>query len=242
MVTLLRNAGSHKILAIMAGLQGETPIQLVELSGRTAYQTRGKITGGSAEKFMKMLRGRGHESVLEHSAMTVEFNNVCRGFTHELVRHRLVAYTQESTRRVDESDFRAVVPPSKDPDEKLVELDLPSSAYHSVSPDFPRITIPVSFREWMELNEQMYRGLRKAGWHTEDARQVLPIGIKSQIVATANFREWRHIFKLRTSPDAHWEIRRVMRNLLQDVKQRVPIIFDDIEIEGSERKKGEVRQ
>lgn len=222
MVTLLQNAGSHRILAIMAGLQGENPIQLVELSGRTAYQTRKKITEGSAEKFIKMLRDRGHESVLEHSAMTVEFNDVSRGLTHELVRHRLVAYTQESTRRVDESDFLAVAPPSKDPDEKLVELNLPSRV----------LPIKVSFREWLELNEQMYRGLRKAGWHTEDARQVLPIGIKSQIVATANFREWRHIFKLRTPPDAHWEIRRVMRNLLRDVKQRVPIVFDDIEIEG----------
>lgn len=230
MVTLLQNAGSHRILAIMAGLQGENPIQLVELSGRTAYQTRGKITEGSAEKFIKMLRDRGHESVLEHSAMTVEFNDVSRGFTHELVRHRLVAYTQESTRRVDESDFRAVIPPSKDPDEKLVELNLPSSYSRSLAQDLP--PIEVSFREWLELNEQMYRGLRKAGWHTEDARQVLPIGIKSQIVATANFKEWRHIFKLRTPPDTHWEIRRVMRNLLQDVKQRVPIIFDDIEIEG----------
>lgn len=225
-VTLLQNAGSHRILAIMVGLQGENPIQLVELAGRTAYQTRGKITEGSAEKFIKMLRDRGHESVLEHSAMTVEFNNVSRGFTHELVRHRLVAYTQESTRRVDESDFQAVVPPNKNPDEKLVGLDL--SCVSPYLPLFPR----VSFREWMKLNKQMYRGLRKAGWHTEDARQVLPIGIKSQIVATANFREWRHIFKLRTPPDAHWEIRRVMRNLLQDVKQRVPIIFDDIEIEG----------
>jgi len=236
MVTLLKNAGSHRILAIMAGLQGENPIQLVELSGRTAYQTRGKITGGSAEKFIKMLRDRGHESVLEHSAMTVEFNNVSRGFTHELVRHRLVAYTQESTRRVDESDFRAVVPPSKDPDEKLVELNLPSRVVQKHPGILVRVQrsppIKVSFREWLELNEQMYRGLRKAGWHTEDARQVLPIGIKSQIVATANFREWRHIFKLRTPPDAHWEIRRVMRNLLRDVKQRVPIVFDDIEIEG----------
>lgn len=226
MVTLLQNAGSHKILAIMVGLQGENPIQLVELAGRTAYQTRGKITEGSAEKFIKMLRDRGHESVLEHSAMTVEFNKVSRGFTHELVRHRLVAYTQESTRRVDESDFLAVVPPNKDPDEKLVTLRL--SCVYPYLPLSPR----VSFREWMKLNEQMYRGLRKAGWHTEDVRQVLPIGIKSQIVATANFREWRHIFKLRTSPDAHWEIRRVMRNLLRDVKQRVPIIFGDIEIEG----------
>ena len=77
----------------------------------------------------------------------------------------------------------------------------------------------------------MYRGLRKVGWIPQDARQILPIGIKSQIVITANLREWRHIFKLRCAPDAHWEIRRVMINLLKDVQQIVPIIFDDLKID-----------
>lgn len=220
MAEILQNAGSHRILAILVGLEGENPLQLIELAGRTSYQSREKITEGSADKFVEMLRKRGHESVIEHSAMTVEFNNVSRGFTHELVRHRLASYTQESTRYVDESNFLVVIPPGKDPDEKLVELNLPGGG-----------KIKVSFRDWMELNEQMYRGLRKAGWVPQDARQVLPIGIKSQIVVTANFREWRHIFKLRCAPDAHWEIRRVMLNLLKDVQKRVPVIFDDFEID-----------
>ena len=216
---VLRNAGSHKILAILHGLEGETPHQLIELAGRTAYQSRDKITNESAARFVEMLIDRGHESVLEHSAMTVEFNNVSRGFTHELVRHRLMAITQESTRYVDESEFRVVIPPDKSPDKTLVEIILPDGR-----------TLKASFREWMQLNEQMYRELRKAGWHSQDARQVLPIGIKSQIVVTANFREWRHIFKMRTSADAHWEIRRVMVNLLKDAQQRIPVVFDDFEI------------
>ena len=219
MAEILQNAGSYRILAIMAGLDGEDPLQLIEHAGRTAYQSRDKITDESAAKFVEMIRKRGHEAVLEHSCMVVEFNNLCRGFTHELVRHRLVSYTQESTRYVDESDFKVVVPPDKNPDEKLVYLTLPEGN-----------SIRVSFRDWMNLNEQMYRGLRKAGWVQQDARQVLPIGIKAQIVATANFREWRHIFKLRCSPDAHWEIRRVMLNLLKDVQKRVPVIFDDFKI------------
>ncbi len=100
---------------------------------------------------------------------------------------------------------------------KLVELKLPNGT-----------RIKVSFQDWMDLNEQMYRGLRKAEWVPQDARQVLPIGIKSQIVMTCNFREWRHVFKLRTNPAAHWEIRRVMTNLLNDVRTRVPVIFDDL--------------
>lgn len=217
MAEILKNAGSHRILAIMVGLDGENPLQLIELAGRTAYQSRKRITDESAAKFVALLRDRGHESVLEHSCMTVEFNNVSRGFTHELVRHRLAAYTQESTRYVDESNFKVIIPPDKDPKEKLVELNLPNGE-----------KIKVSFEEWMNLNEQMYRGLRQAGWVPEDARQVLPTGIKAQIVMTANFREWRHVFKLRTAPNAHWEIRQVMTNLLSDVKKRIPIIFDDL--------------
>ena len=145
---------------------------------------------------------------------------ISRGFTHELVRHRLASYTQESTRYVDESDFRVVIPPDKDSDEKLVELSLPNKE-----------KIKISFGEWINLNEQMYRGLRKVGWIPQDARQILPIGIKSQIVITANLREWRHIFKLRCAPDAHWEIRRVIINLLKDVQQIIPIIFDDLKID-----------
>ncbi len=217
MANILKNAGSHKILAILVGLKGENPLELIELCGRTSYQSRDRITSSSAEKFVEMLRNRGHESVLEHSCMTVEFNNVSRGFTHELVRHRLASFTQESTRYVDESNFNVVIPPDKDESEKIVDLELPDGK-----------KIKISFKEWADLNEQMYRGLRKAGWIPQDARQILPIGIKSQIVVTANFREWRHILRLRTSPSAHWEIRYVMSNLLEDVKERIPVIFDDI--------------
>ena len=96
--------------------------------------------------------------------------------------------------------------------------------------------IKVSFREWMELNEQTYKGLRKTGWVAQDARQVLPIGIKAQIVITANFREWRHIFKLRCAKNAHWEIRRVMVNLLREVQKMVPVVFDDFQL--TENSKG----
>jgi len=217
MAKILKRTGHHRILAILVGLNGENPLELIELAGRTSYQSRHKITKDSAKKFIKMLIKRGHESVLEHSAMTVEFNNVSRGFTHEIVRHRLASFTQESTRYVSKNNFKVVIPPDKDKDEKIVDLKLPDGK-----------KIKVSFQEWMDLNEKMYQGLKKAGWKTEDARQVLPIGIVSQIVVTANFREWRHIFKLRTAPDAHWEIRFVMKNLLKEVKEKIPIIFDDL--------------
>ncbi|MBU3918716.1 FAD-dependent thymidylate synthase [Patescibacteria group bacterium] len=219
---ILQTAGKHQILAIMVGLDGETPIELIELAGRTAYQSQDKISEGSAKKFVAMLRDRGHESVIEHSAMTVGFSDVSRGLTHEYVRHRLMSPTEESTRYVDESNLRVVCPPDKDPDDRIARIVLPDG--HEIN---------VSFAQWVGLNEQMYRSLRQAEWVPEDARQILPIGIVAQIVVTCNFREWRHIFELRCSKRAHWEIRSVMVSLLADVQSRVPVVFDDFKIDGS---------
>jgi thymidylate synthase (FAD) len=222
---ILQNAGSYRILGIMAGIDGENPLQFIETAGRTAYQSRDKITNESALKFAEILRKRGHESVFEHSCMTVEFNDVSRGMTHELVRHRIAAFTQESTRYVDEKEFRVIAPPGKDVEEKLVDLNLPGAENGGL-----KVSLKVSFKDWVDLNEQMYKGLRVQGWVPQDARQILPTGIKSQIVLTANLREWRHILKMRCAPDAHWEIREVMVKLLKDVKERIPILFDDFEI------------
>lgn len=225
MAKVVQNAGSFKILSIMTGLNGESPLQLIETAGRTAYQSRDKITDQSALKFAEVLRKRGHESVFEHSCMTVEFNNVSRGLTHELVRHRIAAFTQESTRYVDEKDFMVVAPPNKNIEEKLVEIQIPQPENSAL-----KASLKVSFKDWVEMNEQMYKGLRAAGWVPQDARQILPTGIDAQIVMTANLREWRHVLKLRCSIDSHWEIREVMVKLLKEVKQRIPVLFDDFEI------------
>jgi len=214
MVIILKNKGYHEILAMT-----DKPLELIELAGRTAYKSQDKITEDSAIEFVKKIIKNRHESVLEHASMTVRFSFVSRGFTHEDVRHRIASFTQESTRYVDKSAFSVVIPPNMDEDAFAVDLILPSGRREVVT-----------IKEWMELNEQTYRALRLNGWPPEDARQVLPIGIKTQIVMTANFREWRHIFKLRTSPRAHWEIRTVMSGLLQDVSRRVPAVFNDITI------------
>ncbi|MEA3421600.1 MAG: FAD-dependent thymidylate synthase [Acidobacteriota bacterium] len=218
---ILRAAGRHQVLAIMAGLDGGNPIELIELAGRIAYKSQDKISKDSAKKFVAMLRDRGHESVIEHSAMTVRFSDVSRGFTHELVRHRLASFTQESTRYVNESNLQVVCPPDKDPDEAIA-LESYIAGIEALS-----------FREWIEMNESMYKALLKHGWKNEDARQILPIGIVAEIVVTANFREWRHIFELRCSKRAHWEIRSVMTSLLSDIQSRVPVVFDDFKIDGS---------
>jgi len=217
-VKILQNKGKFEILAIMP----EKPLELIEIAGRVSYESQDKIEAGSAEKFVKKLRERGHESVLEHSSMTVFFSNVSRGFTHETVRHRIASFTQKSTRYVRDSIFKVIAPPDKDVDEELVTL--------RINKKNRKISFKISFRQWIDLNRQMYHGLIKAGWAKQDARQVLPIGIEAPIVVTANFREWRHIFELRCSKAAHWEIRRVMLDLLIEVQKRVPVVFDDFEI------------
>ena len=206
-MNFLKNAGTHKILSIMTGINGETPLQLIELAGRTAYQSRDKITEDSARKFVQSLIKNGHESVLEHSGLTVEFNNVSIGMTRELCRHRLISITEKSTRYVSEKDFNFVLPPNLGNEET----------------------------SWMtsalDMAENVYRDLRKLKVPAQDARQILPLATVSQIVVSANFREWRHILKLRIHANSHWEIRGVMTSLLKDLKERIPVVFDDIDLE-----------
>lgn len=200
------------------GYQILTPInrkevyELIERAGRTAYKSENRITEGSAEKFIRNIRERGHESVLEHFNITVKFVTD-RGVTHELVRHRLCAYTQESTRYVN---------------------------YYKKGVQFVR---PVFWRnevnEWtlsgsiwfehMKLCEQAYNDLIKLGASPQEARTVLPNSLKTEIVCTANIREWRHILHLRTSSAAHPQIRALMLPLLHELKEQLPALFEDIE-------------
>lgn len=227
MVQILKNAGTYEILRWPENIS-----QIGDVA-RTCYQSFDK--GGEEEdrELVRKLLARKHMPMIEFDDMIVRFDLVSRGFTHEMVRHRLCSFAQESTRYVDESDFQVVVPGHRDEVEWIVDFNLKEilgSTHEGV--------FTLSLQEWFALNEHMYQGMRKAGWPCEDARQVLPIAIKSQIVVKANLREWRHIFAMRTSKFAHWEIRRVMCNLLHEVKLRVPLIFDDFEEVGVLAKDG----
>jgi len=205
----------------------------IEEAGRTCYRSEGReITEESATKFIKMLIKMGHHSVIEHSLMTVRFTNISRGFTHEMVRHRLCSFSQESTRYVDYAkgeinpnlekfQLKCIVPPHKDENEKV----------------FVEGFGEMSLIDMLKATESFYRALRKGGWVPEDARQILPNAINADIVVSANLREWRHIFKMRTQRAAHWEIRQVMGDLLDKVKQIIPIIFEDF-VEAGVDKKG----
>lgn len=206
---------SVEILRIMVD-----SLTLIEEAGRTCYKSEDKIGEGTAKKFIEMIMKRGHESVLEHSSATVRF--ICdRGVSHEIVRHRLASYSQESTRYCDyeKGHVTFIIPPWVNIPEGL--YDVPSDAGLEYGPD----------AVWLNGvwdTEETYKELRTLGWKPEQARSRLSNDLKTEIVMTCNFREWRHFFKLRTANTAHPQMREVAIPLLNQMKELVPIIFDDI--------------
>ena len=193
---------------------GIKELQMIERIGRVCYKSEDKISpdGVSAKKFVKMLIDRGHEAMIEHSQLSVLF--VCdRGVSHELVRHRLCSFAQESTRYVNYS--REDKAPEGIIFIKPCFLDEKSDKY----------------REWLvacQDCEFWYLQAIKKGATPQEARAVLINSVKTEIVVTANLREWRTIFKLRCAKDAHPQMREIMMPLLAELKQRIPVVFDDL--------------
>ena len=182
-------------------------LKTIEFAGRTCYKSENSITESSAEKFARKILKLGHESVLEHSAMTVKL--ICdRGVSHELVRHRLCTFSQESTRYCNYKDGCTFIIPPWFTDEETPAV--------------------VMWRKVMHGVELSYQRLLDLGWSPQQARSVLPNALKTEIVVTTNFREWRHIFKLRCSKAAHPQMRELMVPLLRACKKMIPVIFDDI--------------
>ena len=197
---------------ILTPINGDEILKLIELAGRTCYKSDNLITQDSAKNFVEKIAQRGHESVIEHYNITVRF--ICnRGFTHELVRHRLAAYSQESTRycNYNKDKFGSEITVIKpfEINENTKEYDL--------------------WKEAMQNAEKSYMAMIENGSKPENARGVLPIDIKTEIVITTNLREWKHIFKLRTSKAAHPSMRELMIPLLKEFKEKIPVIFDKIE-------------
>lgn len=193
---------------------GIKELQMIERIGRICYKSEDKISpdGVSAKKFVKMLIDRGHEAMIEHSQLSVLF--VCdRGVSHELVRHRLCSFAQESTRYVNYS--REDKAPEGIIFIKPCFLDEKSDKY----------------REWLvacQDCEFWYLQAIKKGATPQEARAVLINSVKTEIVVTANLREWRTILKLRCAKDAHPQMREIMAPLLSELKQRIPVVFDDL--------------
>ena len=182
--------------------------KLIEQAGRTAYQSFDKQKEGSEKEFIKMLIKKGHLSVLEHVYATFRIKGVSRALTHQLIRHRLCSFTQKSQRWVSESAFNYITPDSIKTNERAKEVY-----------DF-----------FMSLAKDTYNALIEIGIPKEDARFVLPNATETEIVVTANLREWRHIVLLRGSKSAQWEIRRLAIKILEILKQYVPTVFMDLKI------------
>jgi len=193
----------------------------IERAGRVCYKSEDKITDGSAELLIKKIIKSGHESVLEHQSITVKFC-VDRGVSHELVRHRLCSFSQESTRYVNYSKKGVyfIIPPWVDIEPGTYDLSMKYPANISIT--------DMAWLYWMLNTEHHYNSCINLGWLPQQARSILPNSLKAELFMTANLREWRHIFKLRTAKSAHPQMREVMIPLLTELKQYYPCVFEDI--------------
>jgi thymidylate synthase (FAD) len=220
MIRLLEQ--SHKIEAATPEL-----VCTVERAGRTCYKSEYKIKPDSAHRFIQKLIRMGHESVLEHGAITVRFLTD-RAVSHELVRHRLASYSQESQRYVDSKYKRLMefIRPWWMPKEYVGDYD---RGYINSSGNFERAEARIFLINLFHVYNQ-YQLLRNFGCTPQQARAVLPNATKTEIVVTANPREWRHIFKLRTSNAAYPQIRELMIPTLWTFKELWPAFFEDIRV------------
>ena len=213
---------------------GIKELQQIERVARVCYKSEDKITpdGESAKKLVGFLVKQGHEAMLEHSQLSVLFT--CdRGIANELVRHRIASFAQESTRYCNYSKEKfggelSFIRPFYIPDEPK------ENAIKEATSDVEMKKLETDYQinnAWYRAcdeAEESYRTLIANGMRPEQARCVLPLCLKTEIVVTANYREWRNIFKLRTPVAAHPQMRELMCPLLLEVHKKIPVVFDDI--------------
>lgn len=220
-------------------INGKAILRQLERYGRVCYKSEEKITDDSAADFIRGIIASKHESVIEHEKITVRL--ICdRGVTHEVVRHRIASYSQESTRYCNYTKGKFGS-----------EISVIEPLFFSPLSDTQEVPVPLRWGQRtqpyiadyapMHLNEfdVWFMGMLFAEWAYEtlintfkrspqEARTVLPNSLKTEIVITYNLREWRHFFKLRTSKKAHPQMRELTIPLLKRFKKMLPAIFDDI--------------
>ena len=199
---------------ILDRIDEERVIKKIESIGRVCYKSESKITEDSAEKFIANILKSGHESVIEHESISVRV--ICdRGVSHEIVRHRIASYSQESTRYCNYFN------------EKFgKELTVIKPLFWQEDSE--------EYKAWlnvMNVIEKQYNALIVMGAKPQEARSILPNSLKTEIVMTMNLREWRHFFKLRTSRRAHPQMREIAIMIYEKLKEEIPIFFEDIIIE-----------
>lgn len=198
---------------IESDISEKDAIMLIERAGRVCYKSENKIKRDSAETFIRGILKRGHESVIEHVSVTVRV--ICdRGVSHEIVRHRIASYSQESTRYCNYADDKfgneiTVIMPCFFNDEDYMY----SVWYNSC-----------------KRAEDAYNVLIDRGASPQEARSILPNSLKTEMFITMNLREWRHFFRLRCSPAAHPQMRQIANMILNQFKQLFPLFVEDIEV------------
>ena len=198
---------------IISSIDKELILKRIESIGRVCYKSENLISHETAVPFVRNIISSGHESVIEHETITVKI--ICdRGVTHEIVRHRIASYSQESTRYCNYSDERF------------------GNEITFIRPYFwgENSLLYSIWEESMQAAEKSYLSLIAAGAKPEEARSVLPNSLKTEIVVTMNLREWRHFFKLRTSNKAHPQMREISVPLLNHFKEMLPVVFEDINV------------
>lgn len=196
---------------IIDDFDGNEMIKKIEKIARVCYKSEYKITEDSAKSFIKKIVERGHESVIEHEKVSVKV--ICdRGVTHEIVRHRIASYSQESTRYCNYCH-----------DKFGNELTFIRPFFWKEDNECYQMWL-----EAMEMIENKYIQLIRAGASPQEARSILPNSLKTEIVVTMNLREWRHFFRLRTGKNAHPQMQQIAIPILEEFRKRIPILFDDI--------------
>ena len=192
-------------------IDGMKILKEIEMVGRTCYKSEANITDDSAKKFVAMLIERGHEAMIEHNAISVRF--ICdRGVSHELVRHRIASFGQESTRYCNYSK-----------DKFGNELTFIKPCFWDED--------SIEFDRWkiaMRQAEANYLELIRLGAKPQEARSALSNSTKTEIVMTMNIRGWRHFFSLRCDTPAHPQMRELTIPLLKDMHELIPVVFDDL--------------
>ena len=205
---------------ILTPIDADFVLRHIERCGRTCYQSFDKADETSHIRFLKHIVSRHHESVIEHFSVSVKFI-MDRAIANELVRHRLASFSQESTRYCCYSKDKfgneiTVIKP--------VMLDEGTPAYQT-------------WLDAMGAIEAAYLKMIEQGAAPETARSVLPCCLKTEIVMSANLREWKHIFSMRCTSAAHPDIRFLMQDLKKEFQKHIPIIVDDDEADSKDNKK-----
>ena len=222
---------------IKTEIENEKILNHLEMCARNCYKSEVLIKKGSSEKFLKNIIKSGHDSILEHYSVTVKFVT-SRAVLAQLTRHRLSSFAVESQRYCNYNKEKfdgqvTFVQPTWINKDFSGEYNITWAGIYGIDMEVSNnMDKPTNRWFWnCAVCERDYLRLINEGWIPERAREVLNNSAKTEIIMTANLREWRTIFKQRCKSDAQSEIRSLLTDLLNEFKEKMPVLFEDLEFE-----------